>query len=88
MKDVVSCEKPRGAAKQALIRGCPNGATQPAQWPVIPQGRRTRGTETSQYPEEKKSNEIALVAASERALAQTEVFGLRGCRVPMWDAKG
>ena len=50
--------------------------------------RRTRGTETSQYPEEKKSNEIAQVAASERALAQTEVFGPRGCRVPMWDAKG
>jgi hypothetical protein len=26
-KDVESCEKPRGAAKQALIRGCPNGET-------------------------------------------------------------
>ena len=26
----------------------------------------TRGTETSQYPEEKKSTEIPLVAASER----------------------
>ena len=24
-KDVVGCDKPRGAAKQALIRGCPNG---------------------------------------------------------------
>ena len=30
MKDVVVCEKPRGADKQALIRGCPNGETQPA----------------------------------------------------------
>jgi hypothetical protein len=29
MKDVVSCEKPRGAAKRALIRGYPNGETQP-----------------------------------------------------------
>lgn len=29
--------------------------------------KRTRGTETSKYPEEKKSTEIALVAASERA---------------------
>jgi hypothetical protein len=28
--------------------------------------RRTRGTETSQYPEEEKSTEITLVAASER----------------------
>ena len=29
-------------------------------------GRRTQGTETSQYLEEKKSTEIPLVAASER----------------------
>ena len=27
MKDVVACDKPRGAGKQALIRGCPNGET-------------------------------------------------------------
>ena len=27
MKDVEVCEKPRGADKQALIRGCPNGET-------------------------------------------------------------
>jgi len=27
MKDVASCDKPRGAAKQALIRGSPNGET-------------------------------------------------------------
>ena len=31
--------------------------------------KRTRGTETSKYPEEKKSIEIPLVAASERGLA-------------------
>ena len=31
--------------------------------------RRTWGTETSKYPEEKKSTEIPLVAASERGLA-------------------
>ena len=30
---------------------------------------RTRGTETSKYPEEKKSTEIPLVAASERGPA-------------------
>ena len=29
MKDVVACDKPRGAGKQALIRGCPNGETRP-----------------------------------------------------------
>ena len=27
MKDVVACDKPRGAGKQALIRGFPNGET-------------------------------------------------------------
>jgi len=31
--------------------------------------KRTWGTETSKYPEEKKSTEIPLVAASERGLA-------------------
>ena len=31
--------------------------------------KRTRGTETSKYPEEEKSIEIPLVAASERGLA-------------------
>ena len=34
-------------------------------------GKRTRGTETSQYPQEKKTKVIAQVVASERALAQT-----------------
>ncbi len=32
--------------------------------------RRTRGTETSKYPEEKKSTEIPPVAASDRGLAE------------------
>jgi hypothetical protein len=32
--------------------------------------RRTRGTETSQYLEEKTSNEILLVVASERGTGQ------------------
>ena len=35
--------------------------------------RTTGGTETSKYPEEEKSNEIARVAASESAAAQTHV---------------
>ena len=33
--------------------------------------RRTGGTETSKYPEEKKSTEIPPVAASERGGAQS-----------------
>ena len=34
--------------------------------------KRTRGSETSQYPEEEKSKEIPSVAASERGRAQTD----------------
>ena len=76
MKDAVGCDMPRGAAKQALIRGFPNGETQPGLYPVIMNSihrfmRRTRGSETSQYPKEEKSKEIPPVAASERGIAQT-----------------
>ena len=35
-KDVVNCEKLRGAVKQAEIRRYPNGATQYALWHTIP----------------------------------------------------
>ena len=34
---------------------------------------RTRGTETSQYPQEEKENSIPRVVASERGRAQTQV---------------
>ena len=33
--------------------------------------KRTRGTETSKYPQEEKSKEIPIVAASELGIAQT-----------------
>ena len=33
---------------------------------------QTRGSETSQYPQEEKSTEIPSVAASERGTAQTD----------------
>jgi hypothetical protein len=33
--------------------------------------KRTRGTETSKYPVEKKSTEILLVVASERGIASS-----------------
>ena len=45
----------------------------------IGMGSDTRGSETSQYPEEKKSTEIPLVAASERGPAQTGALAFRGC---------
>ena len=36
-------------------------------------GRRTRGTETSKYPEEEKTKVISRVVASEMEIAQTRV---------------
>ena len=47
--------------------GKPGGGHTPS-----PERELTQGTETSKYLEEKKSNEIPLVAVSERGLAQTE----------------
>ena len=38
---------------------------------IRPSRKLTRGTETSQYPEEEKTTVIAPVVASERAGAQT-----------------
>src|SRR5437868_1274623 len=35
-KDVGGCDKPRGAADQASIRGCPNGETRHPSWGVTP----------------------------------------------------
>ncbi len=42
--------------------------------------RQTRGTETSQYPEEEKANAISRVAASETETAQTKKLAFWGCR--------
>ncbi len=46
-----------------------------ARWPgeYIARFKLTRRTETSKYPEEKKSIEIPLVAASERGTAEQTV---------------
>jgi hypothetical protein len=40
-------------------------------------GKRTRGTETSQYPEERTSTETPLVVASERGSGQYQTFSYR-----------
>ena len=74
MKDVAGCEKPRGAVKQALIRGYPNGETQFASADYllaeyIGLENTTQGIETSQYLEEKKAIVIPLVVVSERGRA-------------------
>ena len=64
------------------------GHARPSRTESIGVWKRTRGTETSQYPEEEKSTETPLVAASERGSAQTArgvaaqgVFHARGCGI-------
>ena len=70
--------KAAGRSKYPLIRRCPNGATRRRRLRhPLEEWRRTRGTETSQYPEEKKVKTIAQVAASERARAQTGAVAMR-----------
>ena len=51
--------------------GNPAGVIQSPSAEFIGGVERTWGSETSQYPEEKKSSEILLVAASERGIGQT-----------------
>ena len=56
-KDVVACDKPREAGKQASIRGFLNEETQPVMNRLLPDEcivgvERTQGTETSKYLEE------------------------------------
>ena len=55
-----------------------NGAVSISEY--IGNGRQTRGTETSKYPEEEKEKSIPLVAASETGLAQTRKLASWGCR--------
>jgi elongation factor P hydroxylase len=54
MKDVVSCDKLRGGANNHYIRRFPNGATHYIE-DGIPERGANPGTETSKYPEEKKT---------------------------------
>ena len=75
-KGAAGCEKPRGAASKHRSVGTRMG--QPDTGNTVSScteqnryRRLTRGSETSQYPEEKKSKEIPQVAASERGEAQT-----------------
>ena len=71
MKDAGSGETP--------LRGAPAFDLWDSEWDNPPRfcvglaamRELTRGIETSNYPEEKKSTEIPLVAASEAGVAQT-----------------
>ena len=55
-----------------------NGAVSISEY--IGNGRQTRGTETSKYPEEEKETSIPQVAASETGRAQTKRLASWGCR--------
>ena len=87
-KDAASCDNPRGGAhtlrSAGLRMGEPERGNARSPVPERDRGREaTRGTETSKYPEEEKSTEIAPVAASERATAQTHASGQAGGRCRM-----
>ena len=72
MKDVQACEKPGGDGKGRYHPGMSewgNPVPWALPWSLSPKAL-TGGSETSQYPEEKKSTEISQVAASEREAAQ------------------
>jgi hypothetical protein len=82
-KDAAACDKLRGAGKRALIRRCLNGETRRSNPPSRPAEcigghERTRGTETSQYPQEKKETSIPSVAASESGTSPNRSSD-RGC---------
>ena len=63
--------KATGSGTYTMIRRFPNGATRQFEElaPILQE--QTRRTETSKYPEEKKTIVIPLVVASERGKAQT-----------------
>jgi len=68
---------------QALIPGCLNGNPVPLR--DAPRGAGTGGSETSQYPQEKKPIGIPGVTASETGGGQTEpsnekLEGMWSCR--------
>ena len=76
MKDVVSCDKPRWAANRLrpgdFRMGKPSAGNAALSTPEhIGSVKVTRGSEPSQYPEEKKAIAIPWVAASETGTAQT-----------------
>ena len=56
-----------GNRQEVLIHRFPNGTTRHIMY-VTASAERTGGSETSQYPQEEKSIEILLVAASEHGL--------------------
>src|SRR5438552_17345474 len=84
MKDVASCDKPRGAASRLRSGDFRMGqplARQVARSPAefIGGEKRTRGSEPSQYPEEKKAIRDSVSSGErKRNSPNLEGFGYRG----------
>ena len=72
-KDVTSCDKPRSGANTRSAADFRMGQPAVSDYGIMQSMRRTRGTETSHYPEEEKTIVIVQVVASERTRAQTGV---------------
>ena len=70
-KDVTSCDKPCSGAHTRSGTDFRMGQPGGRYTATALSAEQTRGTETSQYPEEEKTKVIAQVVASERAGAQT-----------------
>ena len=70
-KDVTSCDKPREGANSRRSGDFRMGEPVGLEARHLQVQERTRGTETSKYPQEKKSNEIPRVVVSESGRAQT-----------------
>ena len=69
----IRLRKASGSCQRALIRGFPNGTTQHGAIHVTTSVERTQGSETSQYLKEEKSNEIPIVAASEKGIGRLAI---------------
>ena len=69
MKDVASCEKLRLGASNLRSADVRMGQPVTGNAVTFRYGKRTRGSETSKYPEEQKEKSIPSVAASEAGIA-------------------
>ena len=76
-KDVISCEKPRLGANTHRPVDIRMGQPAASDCGTVQRTEQTRGTETSQYPEEKKTKVIVQVVASERTGAQTGIVAMQ-----------
>ena len=81
MKDVVSCDKLRGAAHKHYIRRFPNGTTQYTEGVLSHRKVGSQPPELKHLSRERKRKQIVIpqVVASEKGIAQT--YSACGVRV-------